>query len=200
MGSPYRHDPLRERRATITRALAELEAQLAELAAERARLRVALDAIEQRLGASRGLLDDIRVASPCGVDWSTMTGDDRVRMCATCNKNVYDLSAMTEAEALELLDRGGDTCVRFYRRADGRVLTADCPVGAHTKRKRRLKIVAAASAPLLASTLAAAWAGTANRDARPHPTAAEIDHAFMNQGYFTQGYLVKDADAGDRDE
>jgi hypothetical protein len=197
MSSPYRHDPaaLRERRASVTRALAEVEAQLAELKTERARLHVALDSLEARLVEARGPLDNVRVASPCTADWSAMEGDDRVRLCAQCKKNVYDLSAMTEAEATELVGRDGDVCVRFYRRPDGRVMTSDCPVGSRAKR-RRLKIVAAASAPLLASTVAAAYAGTQPAGARPHPTPAEIRDARSNLGYFQQGYVMKDPDAG----
>jgi hypothetical protein len=63
-----------------------------------------------------------------------MDGDERVRFCRECNRNVYNLSAMTEAEARALVtEREGYVCVRFFQRRDGMVLTTDCPVG----RKRR---------------------------------------------------------------
>jgi hypothetical protein len=63
-----------------------------------------------------------------------MAGDDRVRFCGECRKNVYDLRGMRREEAEGLLrERGGDLCVRLYRRADGTVLTEDCPVGAEQK-------------------------------------------------------------------
>jgi hypothetical protein len=76
---------------------------------------------------SLGVLDDIRIASPCPVAWERMAGDDRVRHCPQCDQPVYDLSALTaaEAEALVLGDRRA--CVRVYRRADGAVITRDCP-------------------------------------------------------------------------
>src|SRR3954465_2271982 len=45
------------------------------------------------------VLDDIRVAAPCSASWDQMVGDARVRACAECNKNVYNLSDMTRDEA-----------------------------------------------------------------------------------------------------
>jgi hypothetical protein len=76
------------------------------------------------------ILSDVKVASPCNVDWNTMRGDDRVRHCAQCNLNVFNLSAMSAAEAASLIERAqGRLCVRLFKRADGTVITQDCPVG-----------------------------------------------------------------------
>jgi hypothetical protein len=75
-------------------------------------------------------LDQITVASPCHASWDAMTGDDRARFCDRCEKKVYNLSGMTHAEARALVTQNeGKLCVRFYRRADGTMLTQDCPVG-----------------------------------------------------------------------
>lgn len=79
-------------------------------------------------------LDRVAVASPCSAAWERMRPIDaagRVRACDTCQLNVHDLSALgrAEAEALLLAHEGARLCVRLYRRADGRVLTRDCPVG-----------------------------------------------------------------------
>jgi len=80
------------------------------------------------------MLDQIKIASPCSADWEQMAGDDRVRFCAECKKNVFNLSAMTRRDAEALLQKtNGDLCTRLYRRADGTVLTADCPVGLRVK-------------------------------------------------------------------
>src|SRR5262249_46221013 len=66
-----------------------------------------------------------------------MEGDDRVRFCGRCRKNVYNLSEMTEAEAQRLLvDKEGRLCARLYRRRDGTVLTKDCPVPRPWRRLR----------------------------------------------------------------
>ncbi len=73
----------------------------------------------------------LRIASPCRAPWDNMDGDDRVRFCRECNRNVYNLSAMTKREARRVIaEREGRLCVRFYQRRDGTVLTSDCPVGA----------------------------------------------------------------------
>jgi len=72
----------------------------------------------------------LRIASPCRAPWENMDGDERVRFCRECNRNVYNLSAMTEAEARRVVaEREGRLCVRFFQRRDGTVLTSDCPVG-----------------------------------------------------------------------
>src|SRR3954469_19985825 len=78
-----RRDALAVEVAQKTRELEESH-RLLEQAQERARLPV---------------LDQIQVASPCTADWSQMTGDDRTRHCGACQKNVYNLSGMTRAEA-----------------------------------------------------------------------------------------------------
>jgi hypothetical protein len=83
------------------------------------------------------LLETVRIANPCNVPWGAMAGDDRVRFCDRCQLNVYNLSAMTRQEAEDLLRRReGRTCLRLFRRADGTVLTRDCPVGLRAARRR----------------------------------------------------------------
>jgi len=74
-------------------------------------------------------LNNLKVASPCSQDWEAMIGNERKRFCGDCKLNVYNLSGMTRAEAENLLiNSEGRLCVRFYKRADGTVLTQDCPV------------------------------------------------------------------------
>src|SRR6478609_4004463 len=69
-------------------------------------------------------LDHVRIAAPCEADWDSMFGDERVRFCAQCNLNVYNLSEMTKSDAELLVARTeGRLCVRFYRRTDGSILT-----------------------------------------------------------------------------
>lgn len=63
----------------------------------------------------------------CREKWKDMAGDERVRLCSTCRKNVYNISQMTRQEAVSLIqEREGDLCVRFYERRDGTVVTRDC--------------------------------------------------------------------------
>jgi hypothetical protein len=86
-------------------------------------------------------LDHVKIASPCTADWESMLGDERRRFCGQCELNVYNLSAMTKREAEGLINQTeGRLCVRFYRRADGTVLTQDCPVGLRALRRRMRRV------------------------------------------------------------
>ncbi|MEW6732542.1 MAG: energy transducer TonB [Acidobacteriota bacterium] len=96
------------------------------------------------------LLNNVKVAAPCSMQWSEMTGNDQVRLCSQCNLNVYNLSAMTSEQAKELLRRTeGNLCVRFYQRSDGTVLTQNCPVGLKAIKKRVAKWATAAASAIL---------------------------------------------------
>jgi hypothetical protein len=71
------------------------------------------------------ILDRINIPSPCTADWDSMIGNDRVRFCLHCSKQVSNLSEMTRKKALELVARSkGQICVRYYRRPDGLLQTA----------------------------------------------------------------------------
>lgn len=97
------------------------------------------------------LLERMRVASPCPAGWDSMEGDERVRFCRECSLHVYNISEMTRAEAEALLARAeGRLCARFYRRADGTVITKDCPSGLRAVRRRVARRAGAALAALLA--------------------------------------------------
>ena len=80
----------------------------------------------------KGPLDRVKVAAPCSAEWDQMFSfeGERIRFCSQCNLNVYNLSGMTRREAESLITRTeGRLCVRFYRRADGSILTENCPIG-----------------------------------------------------------------------
>jgi hypothetical protein len=150
---PYR-DPelvLRERLQNLQRRIGELDEharQLEEAARLRARLEAEKATVERELfelsGTGSGQLEALRIASPCKASWAEMVGDERVRYCGLCAKNVYNFSAMTRAEAAALVrERTGELCVRMYKREDGTVMTSDCPVGAKKKRVRRLLVLGA---------------------------------------------------------
>jgi hypothetical protein len=104
------------------------------------------------------LLQNVKVAAPCNAAWDAMTplGDDgeRARHCGQCNLNVYNLSALTQGEAEGLLrSHEGRLCVRYYQRADGTILTQDCPVGTAAVRVNMIrKSRAAAVLTLLIGT------------------------------------------------
>ena len=89
-----------------------------------------------------------------------MVGDERVRHCSECNLNVYNLSAMTEREVKKLIEanRGQRLCARFYRRADGTVLTQDCPWGWRAMQRRISRVAGVALTFLMSVGFAVAKA------------------------------------------
>jgi len=98
------------------------------------------------------------IAAPCNVGWENMTGTDTVRHCHECKLNVYNVSRLTAPEAERLLNselfKEGKICFRLYRRHDGTLITADCPVGLRKIRSPKPKIfrtIAAATATFVAA-------------------------------------------------
>ncbi len=143
-------DELRRNETRLVRELAALEKPGEASGSARADRRATLPS-----GATA------EIASPCSEDWDAMVGDDRVRHCSRCQKNVYDLSALTAEEAARILAERGERCIRFFRRKDGTLLTSDCPVG--RPRKVALRVLTAVAVALGAS--AAGY--TASRLAAP---------------------------------
>jgi hypothetical protein len=92
-------------------------------------------------------LENLRTASPCRADWNEMTGDNRVRSCASCAKQVFNLSEMTRAEAEAVIaEKNGQLCARYYQRADGTILLADCTVGGSGAKARSFVLATALAA------------------------------------------------------
>ncbi len=103
------------------------------------------------------MLPQLRVASPCSADWEKMPGGDQVRYCEQCKLSVYNFAAMTSAEVEQLLTRHtGRLCGRLYRRADGTILTKDCPVGFHFLVRRVSRVAGAALTALMSVGFATA--------------------------------------------
>lgn len=102
-------------------------------------------------------LNNIKIASPCEADWESMFGNERKRFCGQCKLNVYNLSGMSRNEAEALLEQSeGRLCVRYYRRADGTILTEDCPVG-WAKVKKRASAFATAAFAVFVSAFSGAY-------------------------------------------
>jgi hypothetical protein len=95
-------------------------------------------------------LKNLRVASPCHVGWEKMSGTDRVRFCDSCNLNVYNFADMTTTEIRSLLlEMNGQICGRLHRRADGTIITRDCPVGLRALHQRVTRFAGAVFATVL---------------------------------------------------
>jgi hypothetical protein len=123
--------------------LAALSARHAALSTELTAKRREVDDAARVLAQARtraklDVLNGIHIASPCPARWDRMIGDERVRACGACNKNVYNVSHMTRVEAEALfVEKEGHLCLRYYQRADGTILLKDCAIGLTKKRRRR---------------------------------------------------------------
>lgn len=98
-------------------------------------------------------LNNLKIASPCSADWNEMYGNERKRFCGDCKLNVYNLSGMTRYDAENLLRNSeGRLCVRYFKRSDGSVISADCPVG-WAKVRQRLSVCTTAIFSLMISMM-----------------------------------------------
>jgi hypothetical protein len=108
-----------------------------------------------------------------------MRGDDRIRFCDHCRKNVFNISAMTHRDAEALIsETQGQLCTRFFRRPDGTILTEDCPVGIAAVRKHVARAAAAVMSSMLsfASVAMAQVQQTVSQQAESQ-TATEVTGA-----------------------
>ncbi|HEX8198036.1 MAG TPA: carboxypeptidase-like regulatory domain-containing protein [Pyrinomonadaceae bacterium] len=96
-------------------------------------------------------VNKLRVAAPCSMSWEAMKGDDRKRLCDSCQLNVFNVAELTEPEVRALVAKSKQerVCVKLYRRADGTVITRDCPVGLRALRRRAAGFAGAALAAIL---------------------------------------------------
>ncbi len=94
-------------------------------------------------------LTQLAVRTPCHEAWAQMTGDEKKRFCGVCKKHVFNISAMSNDEALALVNQDAPTCVRFFRRPDGTVMTSECRRGKQ-RRYALNSIIAAVTTTLLA--------------------------------------------------
>jgi len=64
--------------------------------------------------SKKDLINAIEVKSPCTENWDEMQGNNTVRFCSHCAKNVNNISEMTRKETMRLVrSSGGSLCVRY---------------------------------------------------------------------------------------
>ncbi len=181
-----RTDAREQARNALASRLAAVREQLGSreaLRAEEERLRWELEGLERAEASTRGPVQlpdgaTLSIASPCSEKWDHMVGDEQVRHCSKCDKNVYNLSGMTAREIEGFLaNRGEKPCVRFFKRKDGTMLTADCPVG--RPKKLALRVVTALGVALGASAAGLAFS---ERPASPCQLQGQLQGPDMVMG------------------
>jgi Carboxypeptidase regulatory-like domain len=139
------------------------------------------------------VLGRMRVASPCRASWEGMEGDERVRFCGQCGLHVYNISAMTRGEAESLVARTeGRLCARLYRRADGTVLTKDCPTGLRAVRARAARAAGAAFAAVLGLFAAASGQTPQKKSVCPAGDELRVERTLKGTSHATVSGVVTD--------
>lgn len=123
--------------------------------------------------------DDVRIATPCGVDFSRMTRKEATRrFCEACRTTVHDLSSMTEAEARALLDAPASEglCVRYLADDAGKLhFLPDVPASLLSRAKRAALAAAMMAGPLsLTACMGARIAEPPQAMARPERTSERV--------------------------
>ena len=124
-----------------------------------------------RRGVHLPLLERLTVKTPCREVWARMDGDDKVRHCRVCDRQVFNTLAMTTAELEAMiapLADGQRVCARLYQRPDGTLVTADC-ADARAARRALARTVAGVGAAVAASLagVIALWPERGDRGAVP---------------------------------
>lgn len=123
---------------------------------------------------NRDRIDNLRIASPCPMNWDEMRGDDRTRFCEQCNLHVYNISELTGSQVRDLItEKEGRICARLYRRADGTVLTKDCPTGLKAIR-RRVSRIAGATITAVLSFCFGVLGQSRSQEEQTCPTGAQV--------------------------
>jgi hypothetical protein len=98
---------------------------------------------------------EVGIERSCPENWAQMQPGPTSRFCERCTKHVHDLSAMTRAQAREVLSRREqeDLCVRYLRDEQGRIaLRRPDVLPAASLRRARLRPAAALVLVLAACT------------------------------------------------
>lgn len=87
----------------------------------------------------------INIEEPCHQSWEQMRGDEQRRFCDHCDKHVHNLSAMTKAQAQELLEREADLCVIYKYDDQDELVFAPAPTRHQLQLQGVRKLLAAAA-------------------------------------------------------
>jgi hypothetical protein len=142
-------------------------------------------------------LDGVKIASPCDANWNEMRGNERKKYCAMCKLNVYNLSEMTQTEAENfLINSEGRICLRVFRRADGTVITQDCPVG-WARIKRKVSRTATATFALVAGFFGGIFALESLKTLRQFTNYDKVPEPFFQTEEKRKDNETYDKDSGE---
>ena len=151
----------------------------------------------------------LRIASPCTLDWRSLTPAQGGRFCGDCKKVVRDISAMSEAEARAVLrtSSNAELCVRYVHDRDGRIVFANgardaslVPASLLRRAKRFATTAAAIAAPLAVAACSFKMpANESQTSSRPSHHSSDPndpnDPSYPNENQENMGGVAYDPDA-----
>lgn len=112
----------------------------------------------------------LRITSPCNMDWDSMIGNDRVRFCEHCQLSVHNLDLASRKQVRRLIARSGDRlCVSYSEPVPPRVPTV--PI-LHKIGRRTSALAAGAVTATLGISSAVAAASNSKPNSFCHEVAA----------------------------
>ena len=136
--------------------------------------------------SKKTVLDRVEVPNPCSQNWNEMFGNENVRFCHHCAKNVHNLSAMTRKQAKKLVaESKGSLCVQYIRRPDGRIQTVEPKLYKIAGRVSRF------AAGVFSATLSLATLANA-QTAESSPTPEIIVQQINQDGYPNPPEIIKE--------
>ncbi|HEX5835935.1 MAG TPA: ankyrin repeat domain-containing protein [Pyrinomonadaceae bacterium] len=128
--------------------------------------------------SGRDLASQIRIASPCDVDWDSMFGNDRVRFCEHCQRTVHNVDLLTKKQLRRLIARSGDRLCVNYQQPLPQI--SSTPVLYKIGRRTSVLVASAFSATLsISSAVAAAATPKSTEVPTQRNVAARVANAFV---------------------
>ena len=132
--------------------------------------------------SGRDSASQIRIASPCDVDWDSMFGNDRVRFCEHCQRTVHNVDLLTKKQLRRLIARAGDRLCVNYQQPVPQISAT--PILYKIGRRTSVIAASAFSATLSISTAVAAAAIPRSTEIPTQPAVAtRVANAFVGASY-----------------
>jgi ankyrin repeat protein len=123
----------------------------------------------------KSFIDKVRVKDPCTQAWDEMIGNDKVRFCTHCAKDVNNLSAMTRKEAVRLVRKsGGSLCIRYVQQPATKAPMFAGQLTQITRRRVPLMAAGVMSASLSLATMTYAQGGAELISISKAPATAQV--------------------------
>jgi len=130
----------------------------------------------------KDFIQQLRIASPCSVEWDAMIGNDRVRFCEHCRLSVHHVDSLTRKQLRRLIARShGRVCVNYTR---SHQTQTTLPILHKIGRRTSALAAGAFSASLSLST---ATASTQPNPGRASFANAVVAASVVNKQFLTDG-------------